>query len=358
MPLILGFAGLAGFLFFESQPRLAPQPTMPLHVMSNRTSATGFILAFVQTMTMIWPLFFLPVYFQGVLKASTTMSGVMLLPSILALIPGTAVGGAVMNKTGRYRPVQHAGFALVTIGFGLYSMLDEHSSTGWWIGFQILFSFGAGSRMSLPSITTSALAPEILLTFLLQSHADDAPYNSSTIGRVRHRLGHGLVCLPPQLWFNGTHLDFSLHHSPIPHLLSTTKHVQLHWNIYLQLVSQWGTAIPAAVFNTRFDQLAPSRITDQSVKNVLTQGQAYEHATAAFVNSLTPESAAQVRSVLSDSLKLAWQVGIALAGFAFLLVFVGKEVPLRKKLETDYGIVEKEKEKTADGVAEAEEGKA
>jgi hypothetical protein len=57
-------------------------------------------------------------------------------------------------------------------------------------------------------------------------------------------------------------------------------------------------------------------------------------------------------------LKLTWQVGIAFAGFAFLLVFVEKEIPLRKKLETDYGIVEKEKEKTANEAAEAEEGKA
>jgi hypothetical protein len=164
VPLILGFVGLAGFLFFESQPKLAPQPTVPLHVMSNRTSATGFVLAFIQTMAMIWPLFFLPVYFQGVLKSSTTMSGVKLLPSILALIPGTAVGGAVMNKTGRYRPVQHVGFALVTIGFGLYSMLDEHSSTGWWVGFQILFSFGVGSGMLLHSLKGTPLVVEYSLT--------------------------------------------------------------------------------------------------------------------------------------------------------------------------------------------------
>lgn len=299
LPLILGFVGLAGFLFFESQPKLAPQPTVPLRVMSNRTSATGFVLAFIQTMAMIWPLFFLPVYFQGVLKSSTTMSGVKLLPSILALIPGTAVGGAVMNKTGRYRPVQHVGFALVTIGFGLYSMLDEHSSTGWWVGFQILFSFGVGSVM--PTMLPGILAP------LAES---DTALATAFCAFLR---SFGLM---------------------------------------------WGTAIPAAIFNTRFDQLAPSRITDQSVKDLLTQGQAYEHATATFVNSLTPETAAQFRSVLSDSLKLTWQVGIAFAGFAFLLVFVEKEVPLRKKLETDYGIVENEKEKTAKEAAEVEEGKA
>lgn len=72
----------------------------------------------------------------------------MLLPSILALIPGVALGGGAMTKTGRYRPVQHVGFALATIGFGLFTMLDEHSSTGRWVGFQIVLSAGAGSGTS------------------------------------------------------------------------------------------------------------------------------------------------------------------------------------------------------------------
>lgn len=148
MPIILGFAGLVGFLFFESLPRLAPQPTMPIHLMSNRTSATAFVLAFIQSMITIWPLHFLPVYFQGVLRATTTMSGVMLLPSILALIPGVAIGGTALNKTGFYRPVQLFGFALATIGFGLFSMLDENSSTGWRVGFQILSAVGAGCGTS------------------------------------------------------------------------------------------------------------------------------------------------------------------------------------------------------------------
>lgn len=123
---------------------------MPIHLMSNRTSATAYVLAFIQSMITIWPLYFLPVYFQGVLRSSTSMSGVMLLPSILALIPGVAIGGGAMNKTGLYRPVQFIGFALATIGFGLFSMLDENSSTGWWIGFQILVSVGAGCGMPSP----------------------------------------------------------------------------------------------------------------------------------------------------------------------------------------------------------------
>ncbi|ORY67145.1 major facilitator superfamily protein [Pseudomassariella vexata] len=294
VPLILGFAGLVGFLFFESYRRLAPQPMVPIHLMSNRTSATAFVLAFVQSMITIWPLFFLPIYFQGVLRASSSISGVMLLPTILALIPGVALGGGAMTKIGRYRPVQNVGFALAIVGFGLFTMLDENSSTGWWIGFQILQSVGAGSVM--PTVLPAILAP------LAES---DTALATALCAFLR---SFGLM---------------------------------------------WGTAIPAAVFNTRFNQLAPGAITDQSVVGALIVGKAYEHATASFVNSLAPDTAAQLTSVLSDSLKLAWQVGIAVSGVSFFLVFVEREVPLRKKLETEYGIVEKKKVMAADEAAEA-----
>lgn len=88
----------------------------------------------------------------------------------------------------------------------------------------------------------------------------------------------------------------------------------------------------------------------------LTGGQAYEHATSAFLHSLEPATAAEVVSVTSDSLKLAWQVAIAVSGLGFFLVFLEKDVPLRKKLETDYGIQEKETVGGVDRISETEKG--
>jgi hypothetical protein len=77
---------------------------------------------------------------------------------------------------------------------------------------------------------------------------------------------------------------------------------------------QWGTAIPAAVVNNRFNEIAPSRIDNQQILNQLRGGRAYEHGTAAFINTLSPDTRNQFTSVLSDSLQRAWQVAIAFAG--------------------------------------------
>ncbi|KAI9776759.1 MAG: hypothetical protein M1839_009403 [Geoglossum umbratile] len=281
VPLVVGMAGLVGFIFFEASPRLAPQPTMPFHLLSNRTSAIAFTLTFLHSIITIWGLYFLPVYFQGVLGSSTSYSGVQLLPTILALVPFAAIGGTLLTKFGRYRPIHHAGFALVVIGFGLYTLLDESSSTGAWVGYQIIQSAGAG--LVIPTVLPAVLAP--------LTDADTA-------------------------------------------LAAAT------WSFLRSFGLMWGTAVPAAIVNNRFDEIAPGRIDDQRILNQLKGGRAYEHATAAFINTLSPDTRKQFTSVLSDSLQRAWQVAIAFAALGFLLVILEKEIPLRQELDTEFGMVE------------------
>ncbi|KAK4228643.1 major facilitator superfamily domain-containing protein [Podospora fimiseda] len=129
VPLILGFAGGAGFVLYEASP-FCVSPAMLLHIFANRTSGTGFAITFLHTLSSISVMYFLPVYFQATLNASPSRAGVMLLPTILFLVPGAIIGGTVLSKFGRYRPIQHAGLALMVIGFGLLSLLDANSNTG------------------------------------------------------------------------------------------------------------------------------------------------------------------------------------------------------------------------------------
>lgn len=49
-------------------------------------------------------------------------------------------------------------------------------------------------------------------------------------------------------------------------------------------------------------------------------------------------------------------MGIAVAGIGFVLVLLEKDVPLRKKLETDYGIEDGVKTGAERGTSEAEKG--
>jgi hypothetical protein len=114
-----------------------------------------------------------------------------------------------------------------------------------------------------------------------------------------------------------------------------------------------GVTIPGAVFNNQFDHLS-ERINSPDIRALLVGGHAYEHATKAFVSSLPESLRLEVIGVYSDSLKLVWEVAVAVAGLGFLLVFVEKEVKLRTALNTEFGIKKQGKEVKARPVPETE----
>jgi hypothetical protein len=258
-------------------------PTMPIHLFSNRTSATGFVLTFLHSLAGISVIYFLPVYFQGVLAVTPGRAGIDLLPTILFLIPFAITAGGLLSKFGRYRPLQHVGFAMMVIGFGLLSLLKANSTIAQWVGYQLVSAAGTG--LVLPVLLPAIQAP--------LTDADTA-LSTSTWSFIR---SFGLI---------------------------------------------WGATIPTAAFNNRFNTLL-YQITDSVIAAELAGGSAYEHATKAFMDTITdPVTRAQVVGVFVDSLKMAWYVSIGFAGLGFLLVILEKEVPLRKELETKFGIEEKD----------------
>ena len=295
VPLVLGFVGFGIFLFYE-RTKYCKEPTMPVHLFTNRTSLIAFILTFLHSMVTIWALYFLPVYFQGVLDSTPGRSGVQLLPTVLFLIPFAATGGKLVAQFGRYRPIHLAGFAIMVIGFGLFSILSATSSTAVWVIFQAIEAAGAG-------LVIPALLPAVQAPF---SDADTA-LATSTWAFVR---SFGLV---------------------------------------------WGATVPAAIFNNRFDQVAPTRISDPTVRAALLQGKAYQHATRQFLDAIPPEIAAQVSDVFLISLKRTWQVAIGFAAFGFVLVSLEREIKLRKDLDTEFGMTKKEKVKGGLGSANGAE---
>ena len=117
---------------------------MPLHLFSNRTSATGFALTFFHTLSGIPALYFLPVYFQAILNSTPARAGVQLLPTVLGILPGAIVSGLVLTKFGRYKPIQFVGFAFMTIGFGVLLLLKVDPRPDQWIGYQLISAIGTG----------------------------------------------------------------------------------------------------------------------------------------------------------------------------------------------------------------------
>ena len=286
LPLVLGISGLALFVSYEMSP-LCSNPSLPRHLFANRTSATAFFLTFLHTGFMYWEIYFMPVYFQAVQGSSPMRSGVQLLPTVLCLMAFAMVGGIVMEKTGRYLPIHATGFGLMVVGFGLFTLLNASTSTALWVISQIVFASGAGLAIG---------------TLLPAAQAELSEKDTATAA--------------------GT------------------------WAVMRSFGTIVGVTIAAVIFNNRFSHLA-TRIADSSVRTMLVGGHAYEHGTSLFIDTLKdmPETRAQVMSCFQDSLQLMWQIAISFAGFGFLCVFLQKEVTMRTKLDTEFGM----SQKTADG---------
>jgi DNA repair protein RAD50 len=76
----------------------------------------GFTHAFVFMSGSYW----LPLYYQGVLGASSLLSGVYLLPYVLSLSFVSAGAGVYIKKTGKYKLVIVSGLIVMVLGFGLF----------------------------------------------------------------------------------------------------------------------------------------------------------------------------------------------------------------------------------------------
>ncbi|KAG9230883.1 major facilitator superfamily domain-containing protein [Amylocarpus encephaloides] len=243
LPLLFGFAGTAGFHFLQAS-KWVVEPTMPGHLFTSRTTVSGYLQAFTNSMLMSWSIYFLPVYFQAVLSSTPARSGIQFLPSVITGVP----------------------FAIV--------------------GYQIIQAIGSGMLMS-------AVLP-------------------------------GLQAELPE--------------SDMAAITATYQFIRCYGAI-------WGFAVPAAIFNSQFTNLA-GKISDEKVRNLLRGGAAYSYVSRDFINSFGPIVRGEIIKVDQDALKLIWQVALGISIFSFLIMFMEREIKLRTVLETEFGLKKGEKSKT------------
>ena len=125
------------------------------------------------------------------------------------------------------------------------------------------------------------------------------------------------------------------------------------WSFIRSFGNIWVVAIPATIFNNRFEELS-HRIDSPELRQQLTAGHAYEYASASFVKAAPEPIRGQIIGVYTNALKLVWQISIVFSGVVFLFIFLEKQIKLRTELDTEYGLGEKQKEKSAEDGLESE----
>ncbi|KAK0631019.1 major facilitator superfamily domain-containing protein [Bombardia bombarda] len=108
-------------------------------------------------------IYWLPIWFQGVLGVSPTQSGINYFPTVVADVLAAFVGSALVMKIGWWNPFLLVAEALVCVGGGLLSTLNPEISTGHWIGYQIFGGLGYSLASNLSHLAMQSSLPQDLV---------------------------------------------------------------------------------------------------------------------------------------------------------------------------------------------------
>lgn len=136
--------------------KIAKYPVIPLRLFNEWYNVHVLLVCFCHGFVFIAGTYYLPLYFQTVLLASPILSGVYVLPLVLALSVVSAGTGVVMKKTGRYRECIIVGMFMMTLGFGLLIDLKPYASWSRIVIYQLIAGAGVGPNFQAPLVAFQA----------------------------------------------------------------------------------------------------------------------------------------------------------------------------------------------------------
>ncbi|KAH7186054.1 major facilitator superfamily transporter [Fusarium flagelliforme] len=129
-------------------------------VLKQRTVLVSSAFAFFFAGSFIVSIYYLPIYFQSISGASAIESGVRNLPLIIALIVTALLSGSIISTTGIATPIMVGSSMIALIGTSLIYTLDIGTSSGKWIGYQILAGLGWGMAYQVPVTVVQSSSSE------------------------------------------------------------------------------------------------------------------------------------------------------------------------------------------------------
>jgi len=148
--LATGVAVLALFLWLETR---APDPILPLRLLRNNVVAISSTNSLAQAMGQISLALFVPLYAQGVMGTSATLSGTIMVPLLVGMVISNVIAGMWIAHIGRYKTFAIVGFAMCILGFGALSLLGPETP---YVALSLcLGGLGVGVGMIFPTLTLS-----------------------------------------------------------------------------------------------------------------------------------------------------------------------------------------------------------
>ncbi|RAK80856.1 MDR family MFS transporter [Aspergillus fijiensis CBS 313.89] len=153
-------AGVLLLAFGGCQVWQGDDATLPPRVLRNRNIWSSAWFALTLNGAYFVFTYYLPIWFQSIKSASATKSGVMSLPSILAVVLVSILSGVTVTLFGYYNPFMVLASTILAVGAGLLSTLQPNSGPGQWISYQILEGIGVGLGQQLPFVVVQNVLPD------------------------------------------------------------------------------------------------------------------------------------------------------------------------------------------------------
>jgi EmrB/QacA subfamily drug resistance transporter len=149
-------AGLGLFTYTEVRTE---EPLLPMSLFRNRIFAVSALVTLISGVGMMGCFFYIPLFVQGVIGASATNSGLVVMPMMISMAIASAIAGQLMSRLGRYRILGILGLALMVCGALLLSQLGVNSTRSDVTYAMIVFGVGLGTSMPLFMLAVQNAVP-------------------------------------------------------------------------------------------------------------------------------------------------------------------------------------------------------
>jgi EmrB/QacA subfamily drug resistance transporter len=143
---MVGF-GVALLGVFVWNERRSPEPIIPLALLRSRGIAAPVIALVFMSAGMFGTVLFVPLFMQGVVGASATESGTVLMPMMLAVVASSIFCGQAVSRTGRYKWAGLSGLGLSTAGLLLLSGMGPGTESATVVRNSLVVGLGMGLTM-------------------------------------------------------------------------------------------------------------------------------------------------------------------------------------------------------------------
>ncbi len=149
--IVVALFAMAAFVLVEQR---VSEPVIPLRLFRNPVFCVASLMGALAGSVAFGAIPFLTLQFQDANFVSPTKAGLYLAPMMVGIMAGSAVGGNLIARTGRYKWLPVSALGLSVIGLVAISQITSTMSIGWLAIPLVFIGAGSGATFTTTSIAT------------------------------------------------------------------------------------------------------------------------------------------------------------------------------------------------------------